>query len=343
MTRNKNAERLYFVDNIRGIAAILVLLSHTFEYFLDFWPKFYFENYNLGMIGVSAFFIISGFLIPLSLEKYESIKLFIVNRFFRIYPLYIFIFIISILLIKVGIINSWDSFMMNIFKNIFFNLLILQDYVPKKMAIINLVGSSWTLFIEFVWYGIFSLLFYLNLNKRFLALIIAPSIILITISLFSLILKIRIPIGHLVLLDLCFIGLFIYRFFTNLINTKTLTLGLLIAFVGISFSLYVAFYHYNNPMFSFRCVLISYILGSLIFAFFYIFNFSSKILSFLGKISYSVYLSHGVVLYLLNFYFHETGFNLVILTILLTLISSYFLYKIIEEPFVKMFKFFLTK
>jgi len=44
---------------------------------------------NFGFLGVPLFFIVSGFIIT-HVSSYESSKIFIIRRLFRIYPLLIF-------------------------------------------------------------------------------------------------------------------------------------------------------------------------------------------------------------------------------------------------------------
>ena len=45
---------------------------------------------NPGNYGVFVFFIISGFIVPASLERKGSVRTFWVSRLFRLYPLYLF-------------------------------------------------------------------------------------------------------------------------------------------------------------------------------------------------------------------------------------------------------------
>lgn len=95
-----------FANQLRGIAAILVVMTHYFgTYFAEqpllasrtFSPELgfkpgawvhYFELPYQGPFGVAVFFLISGFVIPFSLHKI-SIPGFLVNRVLRIFPTYI--------------------------------------------------------------------------------------------------------------------------------------------------------------------------------------------------------------------------------------------------------------
>src|SRR6266480_3962126 len=72
--------RLGFLDVARGLAALLVLLSHAFGHL----PA----AAALGRTGVLLFLVVSGFIIPASLEQGGSNARFWLRRFFRLFPLY---------------------------------------------------------------------------------------------------------------------------------------------------------------------------------------------------------------------------------------------------------------
>ncbi|RUQ67026.1 acyltransferase [Brucella abortus] len=87
--------RLQHVDAMRAIAVLLVVWTHYAEAFANFSGSQLFLNdiqrsVNFGRIGVVIFFAISGFLIPSSLkgEKLPGTRRFIIRRFFRLYPAY---------------------------------------------------------------------------------------------------------------------------------------------------------------------------------------------------------------------------------------------------------------
>jgi peptidoglycan/LPS O-acetylase OafA/YrhL len=108
-------DRIEFANTLRGIAAFLVLIAH---YLGVFWgghsaasalvgapPIIGLEGVmlvpdisplNWGYLGVSLFFLISGFVIPFSFERY-SVRGFLVGRALRIYPTYFAGFAVSLL------------------------------------------------------------------------------------------------------------------------------------------------------------------------------------------------------------------------------------------------------
>ncbi|MGZ3866104.1 MAG: acyltransferase family protein [Bacteroidia bacterium] len=90
---------LYFpnLNGLRFIAAFIVIIHHIEQLKNMFGLKSYWENYHifiLGKLGVTLFFVLSGFLITYLLleEKKEfgfiSIKEFYIRRILRIWPLY---------------------------------------------------------------------------------------------------------------------------------------------------------------------------------------------------------------------------------------------------------------
>lgn len=87
----KPAHHLENLDLLRGGAALSVCLFHfsTNNFLLDSPLQTVFQ---FGYLGVDAFFVISGFVIPLSLyrDKYEWRQLprFLLRRFVRLYPAY---------------------------------------------------------------------------------------------------------------------------------------------------------------------------------------------------------------------------------------------------------------
>src|SRR5437773_11061572 len=82
------------LDGLRGVAIILVLLHHNF----DFIP-----NFSYGWIGVDLFFVLSGFLITEILiatrEEKNYLPKFYLRRALRIFPLYYLAIILFFLIV----------------------------------------------------------------------------------------------------------------------------------------------------------------------------------------------------------------------------------------------------
>jgi peptidoglycan/LPS O-acetylase OafA/YrhL len=72
-----------FADFLRGPAAPCVLIAHIIGNVMG-WPS---SMFFLGQLGVAMFFLVSGFVISISLTKY-NIQGFLLARILRIYPTY---------------------------------------------------------------------------------------------------------------------------------------------------------------------------------------------------------------------------------------------------------------
>jgi len=81
--------RLEFLDAIRGVAAFIVLIQHYSEQLFRSTAVAVSPWLNLGRAGVVAFFIVSGFVIPMSIERRGDLRAFWISRVFRLYPAYL--------------------------------------------------------------------------------------------------------------------------------------------------------------------------------------------------------------------------------------------------------------
>ena len=74
------------LDGLRGIAVLIVFLSHTAGRDIKIAPWLDFAG--IGHVGVYLFFVLSGFLLTRTLLEGQSTQTFLIRRFFRIAPLY---------------------------------------------------------------------------------------------------------------------------------------------------------------------------------------------------------------------------------------------------------------
>ena len=80
-----SGRRLQFLDACRGIAVLLVVLEHGAEPHWAAGTWFAGHVVQLGQMGVTVFFLCSGFIIPVSIER-GTLRSFWIRRFFRLYP-----------------------------------------------------------------------------------------------------------------------------------------------------------------------------------------------------------------------------------------------------------------
>jgi len=85
--------RIAFLDGLRGLAILGVLIFHAYGSFPQHLPsgdRFVVVPIRLGYVGVQLFFIISGFVILMTLEKCSTLFDFGVRRWLRLFPAMLF-------------------------------------------------------------------------------------------------------------------------------------------------------------------------------------------------------------------------------------------------------------
>ena len=80
--------RLDFLDALRGIAALAVFFAHAYQGISPAFLKWQYRYFEPGQWGVFVFFLISGYIVPVSLERHGSLVRFWIGRICRLYPLY---------------------------------------------------------------------------------------------------------------------------------------------------------------------------------------------------------------------------------------------------------------
>ncbi len=308
---------------LRGIASLMVCLYH-FTGTLDnpFWHD---EIGVYGKYGVQLFFVISGFVIPLSMYnvdyQFKFFPKFILKRTIRIEPVY---FCAILLIIGISYLAKLSPYGVNgdlnfINTNTFLHLFYLVDFFDGHW----LNDVFWTLAIEFQ--------FYILIGLTFTFLQKSSSKITLLILLLACSLPFLIHIDYLIseYLLLFISGFLYYLFYIEKIKVQVLILFLAFIFVLniIQFDIFNAF-----------CPLIA-------ISFFHFIKKTNNIFLFLGKISFSLYLLHtpigtdGIINFSQNFILDETGRTILMFsTIPLVLFFSWLFYKVVEEPALKFSK-----
>ena len=140
---------------LRGIAAFYVFFHHTlFQFNIVEKNSLFGKLFSFGQEAVMLFFLLSGYVIALSLIKKDySFSEYLKHRFLRIYPILLFVMIVSIIL-------KFLTNDLNIdFYSFIINLLMLQDIGSLKPGTFAepFLGNSplWSLSYEWWFYMIF--------------------------------------------------------------------------------------------------------------------------------------------------------------------------------------------
>jgi peptidoglycan/LPS O-acetylase OafA/YrhL len=138
-------EKIEGFDIFRGIAALLVFLFHFWVLFFEqqlFSGDFFFGSFfEAGHIGVDIFFVISGFLVFLSLVYSTSIKEYLKRRFWRIVPFALFFIAVLFIIRQEFDLLSW----INLGAHIFFTQALFAETYHGFPAM-------WTLSVEALFY-----------------------------------------------------------------------------------------------------------------------------------------------------------------------------------------------
>lgn len=361
----KKTTRFTKLDGLRGILALIVCLNHSFMvvvipafatvwqqnplFFHDIQAKLqqFFMLLGNGGAAVTLFFLLSGLVLGQSLSKlqmnFRNIVGFLVKRIIRLYPVYVFILILTAIYMKTGFVyqtfpfssawfNWWMNFQMTL-KEFILNFFFIHAYVG---------GVTWTLRVILITSFIFPVFFLLNKKTSWWQDILIWGL-LIYLSFTVL----NIPnFRDLRYLHMFYLGLMVPKFETMFSKAPNWLVALILPFATL-------------VLLGFRYLTEEYLGGVVesIISFFIIgiaaygnkvsiLNFlDRKVMQFFGKISYSLYLIHFSVLYLLGrlmFLYlpnlpYTSNYLLIhiclftISTVIATLLSV-FVYRFIEMP-----------
>jgi peptidoglycan/LPS O-acetylase OafA/YrhL len=153
--------RLAWLDALRGLAALCVVYAHFGTRVL---PQVHTAVYNVfdpGLYGVLVFFMISGYVVPASLERRGSVRTFWLGRLFRLFPLFAFAIAAVLLLHEFGL-ASVRGANNNIAASVFSHLFMLNELLGET----NIIVVLWTLSYEMVFYVLLTALFTARLHQR---------------------------------------------------------------------------------------------------------------------------------------------------------------------------------
>ncbi|WP_433790314.1 acyltransferase family protein [Actinoplanes sp. CA-252034] len=148
--------RLAWLDALRGWAAAVVAVFHLSPVVLgrDLHLRI-FAIIDLGKYGVLLFFLVSGYVIPMSLERHGDLRRFWTGRLLRIYPAYLFAVLVTIGLAAAGIVRMPDQLAGETTASVLGHLTMLQDLIGTR----GVLRPFWTLSFEMVFYLVVAGLF----------------------------------------------------------------------------------------------------------------------------------------------------------------------------------------
>ena len=171
-------QRLTALDGLRGVAILLVMGFHYFYHLESFYYKStlypYGETFSntvifkYGYMGVELFFIISGFVIAMTLESSKSLLDFAIRRFVRIWPALIVSAILTFFLL------NWSDAPFALTRRQFWpNFIPSLTLTPVAMwsgpfpKVDFVTGVYWSLVVEIRFYMIALILYWMFARQNF--------------------------------------------------------------------------------------------------------------------------------------------------------------------------------
>lgn len=303
---------IYFkgLNGIRAIACLIVIVFHIDQFFSLFdLPKLGYHTSGMAGYGVTLFFVLSGYLITFLMlaEKkmfgqVELIK-FYKRRILRIWPIYYLAILFTIILIYFNIIPAISNVISSI---ALYSLLLSNVGYAFGYGIIS-ITPLWSVGVEEQFYAFWPVL--LNKTKNIF-------ITLIAVILIYLLIKIGLRIFE--------NGVW-YSLITNSAFDSMAIGGMASALVFYRSKLLSYLYHPVVQVFSWLFLAVSIFykpmhitslfdseIHSIIYAIIImnvstndstIINLENKLLNFIGKISYGMYVYHMIIIVLLSYFF----------------------------------------
>ncbi|MEU4167129.1 acyltransferase [Streptomyces sp. NPDC026665] len=157
------ATRLGRLDALRGIAALLVAVDHSSYSFMAEFRGQVMPQIDIGRYGVMLFFLVSGYVIPASLERRGCVRSFWIGRAHRIYPLWAAVVGSVLALNLVGLAHLGARFDgQNPVTVAVAHATLLQEVLGTPSVVLVL----WTLSYELAFYLLVVALFTVRLHRR---------------------------------------------------------------------------------------------------------------------------------------------------------------------------------
>lgn len=308
-----------------------------------------------GYIGVSFFFILSGFILAYNyrdsiLNKKVSNKNFFIARIARIYPLHLLCLLIAI---PLTLQNSAFEFSTWI-KQLFFNLTLTQSFIPIKTFYFSFNSPSWSISNELFFYLLFPFLIilfsklkYYKFNKGLLTLFL---------FLLPLLMLVIPPIHYKSLFYVnpffrifdFIIGILLFELYERIKNQQRLIHYNILEISSVLLLVLFFVFHREFPL-VLRYSVYYWLPMSLLILIFsfqkgFISNFlSNRILILLGEISFGFYMFHQLILkYFKNLnaaYFHiENEYLIISILFIVSILVSYISFIWFENPVNKYLK-----
>jgi peptidoglycan/LPS O-acetylase OafA/YrhL len=210
------SRRLTWVDALRGLAALLVLAQHALERLQPGFRDWTGRHLQVGQLGVTVFFLVSGLVVPGSLERAGGLRSFWASRFFRLWPAY-WVSLAGVLLVhQLGRHPYPPDVRHSLTGTYLANLTMGQAYLHRP----DLLGVYWTLAFELAFYAALTAVWLLGLTGRSTALAVLACGGAVGLSALGRLTDHHVPLGVANLATM-FVGTVMWRWRSGEVSTRT--------------------------------------------------------------------------------------------------------------------------
>jgi peptidoglycan/LPS O-acetylase OafA/YrhL len=155
----QNRAHLPALTGLRFVAAVQVLLYHTLPHTAPGTPAWVRALVGHGYVGVSLFFVLSGFILAYNYEdairaRRVTWRAFWWARFARVYPVYLLGLLVALPPFFFG--RAFEAAFARVAANVGASVVMLQAWWPRKACQVNCPG--WSVSVEAAFYLAFPLL-----------------------------------------------------------------------------------------------------------------------------------------------------------------------------------------
>lgn len=165
--------RLGWLDALRGIAALVVVFDHASYSYLPEFRRELMPVFNTSRYGIMVFFLVSGYIIPASLERRGCVRTFWIGRVFRIYPLWLAVVVAILTAGLLGLADLRGFGGQNLATVAVAHVTMLQELLGTPSLLLVL----WTLSYEMGFYLLVVALFTVRQHRRSAAVAVTLAVV----------------------------------------------------------------------------------------------------------------------------------------------------------------------
>ena len=182
LDNTSHQHRIDYLDGLRGLAILMVVVLHYLAHPEKISRVAYYHDHTivpLGNFGVQMFFIISGYVIFMTLDKTPNFFRFIVQRWIRLFPAML---VATVFIVAVAYVMPYRPGGIPRIVDLVPGLTLAGANFVSAVAGVETIGLErgfWSLYVEFRYYIMFGALFYLLGRHRSFFTLTALSFVLL--------------------------------------------------------------------------------------------------------------------------------------------------------------------